>query len=173
MGTTLTAAWLQGNRLQLANLGDSRAYLFGGHFLEQLTVDGDLGASLLAAGTPPENIAELGELAHGLRECVGGCERTPDGRLTLAEQYNHPRFSTWTLLPGDIVILCSDGLVEEGYYLDPATLEKLLRNNAHRPAQELAVLLADAADALQRLPSPLEPEGRGDNISCLVIKVGR
>jgi protein phosphatase len=172
MGTTLTAAWLQGQRLQLAHLGDSRAYLFAGSFLEQLTVDGDLGASLLAAGTPPENLIELGELAHGLRECVGGCDRTAEGTLTLAEHYNHPQFSEWILQPGDIVILCSDGLVEEGHYLDQAALEKLLRDHTHRPAQELAVLLADAADALQRLPTPLEPEGRGDNISCLVIKIG-
>ena len=35
----LTAAWLEGNSLMLANLGDSRAYLIQGNRAEQLTVD--------------------------------------------------------------------------------------------------------------------------------------
>ena len=48
---------------------------------------------------------------------------------------------------------------------------KMLRHYAELPAKDLAVKLADAADALQRLPSPLEPQGFGDNISCIVIKV--
>jgi protein phosphatase len=172
MGTTLTAAWLQGNQLHVANLGDSRVYLLGESNLEQLTVDGDLGASLLAAGAPPEHVVELGSAAHALRECVGGCDRTPEGGVAIAAQHNHPTFGRWSLRKGDIVVLCSDGLVEEGLYLEPSVLERLLRDNAHRPAQELAGLLADAADALQRLPSEAEPEGVGDNISCIVIKIG-
>ena len=172
MGTTLTAAWLQDNQLHIANLGDSRVYLLGESYLEQLTVDGDLGAALLAAGAPPEHVVELGTMAHALRECVGGCDRTPEGGVTVAAQQNHPTFGRWSLRKGDIVVLCSDGLVEEGLYLEPSVMERLLRDNAQRPAQELAVLLADAADALQRLPSEAEPEGVGDNISCIVIKIG-
>jgi serine/threonine protein phosphatase PrpC len=171
MGTTLTAVWLEGNRLQVANLGDSRLFLLGDGDLEQLTVDGDLGASLLAAGAPPEHVAELGVTAHALRDCVGGCDRTPDGKLIVAEQHNQPTFGRWSLLPGDMLVLCSDGLVEEGLYLEPGTMQRLLRDNADRPAQEIALLLADAADALQRLPSVAEPEGMGDNVSCIVIKV--
>jgi protein phosphatase len=155
----------------IANLGDSRAYLLSEGGLEQLTVDGDLGASLLAAGAPPEHIIELGATAHALRECVGGCDRTPEGTVTVAPQHNHPNFSRWSLRPGDVVVLCSDGLVEEGLYLEAAALERLLRANVQRPAPELAVLMADAADARQRLPSAAEPEGMGDNISCIVVKV--
>jgi serine/threonine protein phosphatase PrpC len=171
MGTTLTAVWLEDRHLQVANLGDSRVYLLGKHFLEQLTVDGDLGGSLLAAGAPPEHVAELGGMAHALRDCVGGCDSTPDGQLKVAEEHNRPTFSRWSLQPGDVVVMCSDGLVEEGLFLEPATMERLLRDHADRPAQELAELLADAADSLQRLPSPLEPDGTGDNISCIVIKI--
>src|SRR5262249_61210049 len=72
MGTTLTAGWLQGNRLSLANLGDSRAYLIDDDMVEQLTVDGDLGSELLATGTPPEEVRELGGLGRALRVCVAG-----------------------------------------------------------------------------------------------------
>jgi serine/threonine protein phosphatase PrpC len=170
MGTTLTAAWLQGNWLQLANLGDSRAYLLNGKSIEQLTVDGDLASGLLMAGTPPEQIRELGGLSRALRECIGGCHISATGELQpLPDCF--PSLSRFPLLPGDVVILCTDGLVEEGAFLEPGDLLETVRNHPELSAQELAVLLADQADALQRLPSLVEPEGYGDNISCIVIKL--
>src|SRR5262249_59618810 len=79
MGTTLTAGWLEGNRLALANLGDSRAYLLDASGIEQLTVDGDLGSALLAAGVPPEDVREVGPMAKALRDCIGGYTRSPLG----------------------------------------------------------------------------------------------
>jgi protein phosphatase len=172
MGTTLTAGWLEGNRLTLANLGDSRAYLVHAQGIEQLTVDGDLGCSLLRAGAPPEEVQELGSQAKALRECVGGCYRTPPGELAIDEDRCRPTITHWTLLPGDVVVLCTDGLVEEGQFLDPEALAGLVRDHQDLPAAVLAEKLAEEADARQRLPSPEEPEGRGDNISCAVIKVG-
>ncbi len=171
MGTTVTAAWLEGNCLALANLGDSRAYLIDAAGAEQLTVDGDLGSALLAAGVPPEDVREAGPMARALRDCVGGCSRGPGGEPTVNERYCTPAVTTWRLLPGDFVVLCTDGLVEEGVFLDPAALAELLRRHKDLPAAALAVKLADAADALQRPPGPLEPDGFGDNISCIVIKV--
>jgi protein phosphatase len=172
MGTTLTAGWLEGNRLTLANLGDSRAYLVDAQGIEQLTVDGDLGCSLLRAGAPPEEVQELGGQAKALRECVGGCYRTPRGELGVDEDRCRPSITHWTLLPGDVVVLCTDGLVEEGQFLDPEELAGLVRDHQHLPAAVLAEKLAERADARQRPPSAEEPEGWGDNISCAVIKVG-
>jgi protein phosphatase len=172
MGTTLTAGWLESNRLHVANLGDSRVYLICQDFIDQLTVDGDLGTSLLTAGAAPEHLLELGGLARALRACIGGCDRDADGRAILAEHHNKPAFSRWTLLPGDVVLLCTDGLAEEGLFLEPADIAQLVRRHAQRSVQELAILLADAAEQRQQLPSPLEPEGRGDNISCVVVRIG-
>ncbi|MBI3409341.1 MAG: SpoIIE family protein phosphatase [Planctomycetes bacterium] len=171
MGTTLLAGWLEGRHLELANMGDSRAYLYSDAGLEQLTVDGDLGSGMLAAGTPPEEVRELGSVAKALRECIGGCSITPEGEISVLDENNHPAVSRWPLLPGDIVILCSDGLVEEGAFLEPAALARLVRAHRQMPADKLAVQLSDAADALQRLPSALEPEGHGDNITCIVVKI--
>ena len=171
MGTTLTAGWLEGRELQLANLGDSRAYLIDGPLIEQLTVDGDLGSYLLGRRTPPEQLRELGLMAKALRECIGGCTVTPSGKVEVMDDSCIPALTRWPLLPGDIVVLCSDGLVEEGAFLDDAALGELVQAHRKLPAQELAELLADAADALQRLPTPLEPEGFGDNISCVVVKI--
>jgi protein phosphatase len=171
MGTTLTAGWLEDRHLCLANLGDSRGYLIDGPLLEQLTVDGDLGTHLLRHGTPPEQLRELGLLSKALRECVGGCTVDGDGHVIVQDDACIPTITHWPLLPGDIIVLCTDGLVEQGAFLEPETLGELVRAHRDVPAQELAERLADAADALQRLPTFLEPEGFGDNISCVVIKI--
>jgi protein phosphatase len=171
MGTTLTVAWLQGHEISLANLGDSRAYLVTDDAIEQLTVDGDLASDLLAHGSSPEEIRELGAMARALRECVGGCIRTDDGELGILPESTRPKVSRWPLVPGDVIVLCTDGLVEEGYFLEPNTVAEIVRKYRNRPAADIALLLVDAADALQRLPTVLEPDGFGDNISCIVIKI--
>jgi protein phosphatase len=171
MGSTLLAGWLEGNRLTLANVGDSRAYLIDGGNVEQLTVDGDLGSELLADGMPPEEVKALGALARGLRDCIGGCSVTPAGEPDVLHDFSRPVMSSWPLLPGDVVVLCSDGLVEEGVFLEPEKLRDIVGSHPHLSAQALAEQLAQAADALQRLPTPLEPDGFGDNISCIVIRV--
>lgn len=171
MGTTLVAAWISGRVAQVANLGDSRAYLIDAHHVEQLTVDGDLGSNMLAQGLPPEDLAEVGAMARALRECIGGCHVQPGGKITIFEEGCRPNLSRWHLQEGDTLILCTDGLVEEDAFLDPQTLGELTRRHAHLAAQDLAILLVDRADQLQRLPSGMEPEGFGDNITCLVVKI--
>jgi len=55
----------------------------------------------------------------------------------------------------------SDGLVDEGLYLEPDEVAKLVREHPKASAQELALLLGDAADAQQREPSVWEPDGSG------------
>ncbi len=171
MGTTLTVGWIQGRQVQLANLGDSRAYLVDAGGVEQLTVDGDLATGMLREGRPPEEILELGMMARALRECIGGCILTPEGKAAIMADSCIPSQSQWPLVPGDILILCSDGLVEEGVFLEPEILAEMVRAHKDLPAQELAQRLADLADGLQRLPSAMEPEGFGDNISCIVVKI--
>ena len=171
MGTTLTVAWFEGHEISLANLGDSRAYLITGDAIEQLTVDGDLASDLLANGAAPEEVKELGMMARALRECVGGCTIDDQGGPCILPESCSPKISRWPLLPGDVIVLCTDGLVEEGFFLEPATLADIVRKHKDRPAAELALMLAEAADAMQRVPSILEPEGFGDNISGVVIKI--
>ncbi|HEX3315973.1 MAG TPA: protein phosphatase 2C domain-containing protein [Gemmataceae bacterium] len=171
MGSTLTAAWLEENRFTIANLGDSRAYLIEGTRVEQLTVDGDLASDLLQQGMPPEQVRELGLMTRALRRCIGGCELDAKGEPTIVADSSEPSLTEWRLLPGDVVVLCSDGLVEEGAFLEPELLVEIVRNHPKASAQQLAILFADAADSLQRVPSDQEPEGFGDNISCIVVKI--
>jgi serine/threonine protein phosphatase PrpC len=171
MGTTLTVGWLQDRELSVANLGDSRAYLVTNDLVEQLTVDGDLASDLLARGATPEEVRELGVMARALRECIGGCITTESGEVTILIDSCTPKITRWPLLPGDIVVLCTDGLVEEGYFLEPENVAEIVREHRDRSAPELALMLVDAADALQRVPTILEPDGFGDNVSCVVVKV--
>jgi serine/threonine protein phosphatase PrpC len=172
MGTTLTAGWLQGRQLSLANLGDSRAYLITATGpAEQLTVDGDLASALLGRRAPPEDVYALGMTGRSLRECIGGCIVTEDGEIKPLPESSRPACSAWQLLPGDIIVLCTDGLVEEGLFLGASTLAEFVRRHRDLPAQTLAERLADEADSLQLLPSDVEPDGMGDNISCVVIKI--
>ncbi len=171
MGTTLTVGWLQGHELSVANLGDSRAYLITKDAIEQLTVDGDLMSDLLANGAPPDEIRELGHMARSLRECVGGCVVNDQGELEILDEFCRPKTSRWPLLPGDIVLLCTDGLIEESYFLEPEQAAAMVRAKPTARATELAKMLVEAADAMQRLPSALEPDGFGDNISCVIIKI--
>lgn len=171
MGTTLAAGWLQGNTLQIANLGDSRVYLIEGGRVEQLTVDGDLASDLLAQSVPPEKVREIGSMGKALRQCIGGCDTNENGELAILEDATTPALSRWPLVPGDVIVFCTDGLVEEGAFLEPEILVEILRNNSRASSQELAELFTEAADSLQRLPSILEPDGFGDNVTCVVIKV--
>jgi serine/threonine protein phosphatase PrpC len=171
MGTTLTAAWLEGNALQVVNIGDSRAYLVEKDNVEQLTVDGDVACTLLAMGMPPEAVEGLGRTGKALHGCIGSIRVDDAGAPQVIVPDCHARLTIWPLLPGDVVVLCSDGLVDEGMALEPAEMAELVRRCDVLPAEELARQLADAADARQQLPTPVEPEGFGDNISCIVVKV--
>jgi serine/threonine protein phosphatase PrpC len=170
MGTTALAAWLEGRTLQVANVGDSRVYLIDESGIDQLTVDGDLGNALLAAGVPPEVLKDLGSAARSLYSYVGGCARDSSGK-PLAGEHGVATRSQYPLLPSDTVVLCSDGLVEEGAFLEPEDLLRLVRAHAGLSAQALTERLAEEADARQLLPSETEPTGRGDNITCCVIRV--
>jgi serine/threonine protein phosphatase PrpC len=171
MGTTLACGWLEGNRFQIANLGDSRVYLIVGPRIEQLTIDGDLATDLLRQSVPPERVREIGNMGKALRQCIGGCEATEDNQLAVVTEASTPTLGEWRLVPGDIVVVCTDGLVEEGAFLEPEILVEIVRNHPEATAQELAEAFVESADALQRLPSAQEPEGFGDNVSCVVVKI--
>jgi serine/threonine protein phosphatase PrpC len=72
-----------------------------------------------------------------------------------------------------VVVLCTDGLVEEGAFLEPQELGEIVRRYPGLPAAALAEKLAEAAEARQRAPSEHEPYGFGDNITCAVIRIHR
>jgi serine/threonine protein phosphatase PrpC len=171
MSSTVVLGVAQGNELTLASAGDSRAYLLHEGVAEQLTVDGDLRCARLAAGVAPEQVREAGAEGLALYSCLGIGEPGPGGHFVPCVERSQPRLSRWKLLPGDVVVLCSDGLVEEGVFLEPADLVALLTGETDRPAGELAERLVAAAKGRHREPSEQEPEGCGDDVTCVVVVV--
>ena len=141
MGTTLSAAGVVGDRLILATVGDSRAYVLRGGVLVQVTHDQSLQSALLAAGHPPDEAANAG------------------GAILQALGVNsdvEPSLSIIELRRGDRVLLCSDGL--HGLVGDPALA--LLLSEPHTVAEAVQLLVAAARAA-----------GGTDNITALVCAV--
>jgi protein phosphatase len=172
MSTTVVAGVVSGDVLTLASAGDSRAYLIAAGRAEQLTVDGDVRCMQLAAGVPPEVVREMGEEAGALYACLGVGEATSSGGLEVCVHRTRPSLSHWRLLPGDIVVLCSDGVVEEGIFLNAAELPRLLAEPAGQSPAEMAERLVQAARARHREPSLWEPAGCGDDATCIVLVIG-
>jgi PPM family protein phosphatase len=98
MGTTLTAARTLGNELMLVQVGDSRAYLFRGGELDQLTRDQTLTQQLVDAGLLAPEEARRHRLRHVLTNVLGG-QSGVRGEVSL-----------WRLEDSDRLLLCSDGL---------------------------------------------------------------
>ncbi len=101
MGSTLTACYSFGDDLFVFHIGDSRAYLFRGGQLMQLTRDHTIAQGLADAGAIPQEKVQEHHLKHMLTRAMGrhdGNVEVEIHRLTLAD--------------GDQVLLCTDGLTD-------------------------------------------------------------
>ena len=98
MGTTMTAAMLEGERLVIAQVGDSRAYLLHQGKLQQLTRDDSLMADMIEAGqlTPEE------ARTHPQRSVIT--------RALGSDAHLHPDIYEINVETGDRLLICSDGL---------------------------------------------------------------
>ena len=98
LGTTLTLAASLGWDLLLAHVGDSRAYLFRGGTLYQLTRDHTWVGELHQAGMITQAEAAAHELRHFLTRHLG------------ANKGARPDVQRLALADGDCLLLCTDGL---------------------------------------------------------------
>jgi protein phosphatase len=158
MASTLVLALLDGNRLHLCNLGDSRAYLLRAGALERLTADHDLRHEMLRAR---RSLAEVDATPGGsqITRFVGRLSR--DGDRWIAHEPG-AEVTHWTIEAGDRLLLCSDGLSD---YVGPSEAEA----NA-----VIAGALAehrDGARAAFELVVLANRGGGGDNITCIVVDV--
>ena len=142
--TTLTVAVLAGDWLCAAHLGNSRVYRLSGNELEQLTEDH--AREPLALLTPTREdmltVNDTGRLASAL----GVTDATTPGVLFRR------------IAPGDVVLVCSDGLHEQ---VEGEEIARLL--NASGSLEEIAASLVSAANA----------RGGDDNISVCLARVGK
>lgn len=148
MGTTLTVLALVGaegdERLALANVGDSRAYLWRAGVLSQVTADHSLVQDLVRAGRITESQAAEHPGRHILTRALG-VDSDVDVDLWNFQPMNADRF-----------LLCSDGLVNE---VDDERIAQLL--GQHPEARQATEALVEAAKA----------NGGNDNITVVIVDV--
>lgn len=142
MGTTCTAAILEGERLVIAQVGDSRAYLLHAGQLQQLTRDHSLVADLVDQGeiTPEE------ARNHPWRSYIT--------RALGLDPRVQPDIYELNVHAGDRLMLCSDGLY------------------SMIPDSDIASIMQDADDpqlCAQALTQAALDAGGSDNITVIVV----
>jgi serine/threonine protein phosphatase PrpC len=103
MASTVVAAVLTGNAYRIAWVGDSRAYLWNGEYLMQLTRDHSMLQDLLDKGVLEQEEAIGNPLGSVLTQCIGQ-ERSGSPKIDVEEG---------ELCRDDRILLCSDGLYGE------------------------------------------------------------
>lgn len=98
MGTTLTAAILEKERLVIAQVGDSRAYLLHNGSLQQLTRDHSLMADMIEAGQLTEAEARVHPNRSVITRAIG------------SDPHMQPDLYEINVETGDRLLLCSDGI---------------------------------------------------------------
>jgi PPM family protein phosphatase len=142
MGSTLTAMAIEGHRVSVAHIGDSRAYAFRDGRLVQLTADHTYVQRLIDEGQITEAEAEEHPDRSILLKVLNG------GKIA------RPDLSVHNVRPGDRFLLCSDGLSGVVHQEEIETLIKLA------PPEMVVRQLIEAARAL----------GGPDNITCIVAE---
>lgn len=142
MGTTLTAILIEGMRIHVAHVGDSRAYLLRSNRLSRLTVDHTLVQQLIDDG----EITEAEAAHHPQRSII-----TRAIGISPAVDVDSLRF---TLAADDMVLLCSDGLTG---VVDDDTIVRILTS------------AASPSDAIDQLIAEANNNGGPDNVTVLLL----
>jgi PPM family protein phosphatase len=146
MGTTLTAVLEMQNRLIIAQIGDSRAYLLREDGIRQLTRDQSLVADLVSTGKITEEQARRHPERNILLQALGVA---PKVELQLGST---------NVRPGDVLLLCSDGL------------------HMQMSADEIFGIVADSKSpeyACQELVDLANSRGGPDNITSVLVEFSR
>jgi PPM family protein phosphatase len=144
MGTTFTAALLEGEEVGLAHVGDSRAYLFRDGELKLLTSDHSLVEELRRQGRLTDEQAE----DHPQRSIIT--------RALGPERDVEVDTMTYRARPGDVYLLCSDGLTT---MIKEDRIEAIVAG-----AQTLD-------EAVDRLVAEANEAGGRDNITVVAFRV--
>jgi serine/threonine protein phosphatase PrpC len=145
MGTTLVAAVVEGNKLFVANVGDSRAYLLQKSACMQLTVDHSYINELVRNGTVRvEDIhsVDLKGLESVITRAIGAAPEVD------------PDFFAVDLSEDDTLLLASDGLTR---YVDSSRIAALIDPT-------------ELDQSCQRLIQAAKDGGGADNITCLLLR---
>jgi protein phosphatase len=143
MGTTIVALLTLGDRAIIGHVGDSRAYLLRDGELHRLTNDHSWVGEQVRLGLLTDDEAQQ----HPMRNIV---TRAMGNRMELEVELNEE-----SLLPGDVFLLCSDGL------------NSMLRDTEIRDT--IKAHGADPRVACQALVDEANARGGDDNVTVIII----
>lgn len=147
-GSTLTALYIDDGKAVCCNLGDSRGYLFRKKELKMLSTDHQKAARMVQLGVLTPEQAARHPSRHELTRYLGIPQDVAIVEPSISE--------TVTLFPGDIFLLCSDGLTDMV------------------PDGEIAALLEEAGSAKEtasKLVQCAVSHGGRDNVTVAVVQV--
>jgi protein phosphatase len=146
MGTTMTVALVEpGGEITFGHVGDSRAYVLRGDTLEQLTDDHSLVAELVRRGELSARDAEIHPQRSVITRALGTDPDVDVDAFTVRPQ------------PGDVYLLCSDGLSD---MVAAAAIEEIMRQNR-----------ADLDAAARSLVRAANRGGGDDNITAVLFEI--
>lgn len=144
MGTTTTVMLLFPRRYLIAQVGDSRAYIYRGGRIHQVTKDHSYVQEQVDAGLLTPDQARTHPYANVITRCVGSNEEVV------------PDIYFGALETGDVVLLASDGLTG---MVEDDQLVKILQS------------LEEPDDIVRRMINDANRRGGLDNITAIVVRI--
>ncbi|MHA7280102.1 PP2C family protein-serine/threonine phosphatase [Arthrobacter sp. MDT2-2] len=145
MGTTVTALLLEDSTLQLAHIGDSRAYRLKNGVFEQITTDHTFVQRLIDEGRLTPEEAEVHPHKNVLMRVLGDVDASPELDL-----------DSFDAEPGERWLLCSDGL--------NAVLNERVVEQVMRETKDIRACVDTLVDLTLAGGSP-------DNITIAIVEV--
>ena len=146
MGTTLVCACLDGNRIVIGNVGDSRAYLIRAGESAQITQDHSFLDEEVRKGNMTAEMAAASNLQSVITRAIGVAETV------------EPDLYAATLQPGDMLLLASDGLTRYAH------TEEIAQAASHET--DLTLICGSLVEHAKQL-------GGADNITCILLRAVR
>ncbi|HSM86729.1 MAG TPA: Stp1/IreP family PP2C-type Ser/Thr phosphatase [Candidatus Limnocylindrales bacterium] len=144
MGSTIVAALVRGHSMSIGHVGDSRIYLVRKGSIQQLTQDHSLVMEQVRLGYITQEQAEKSELQNVILRALG------------TEAEVEADVEDLVALPGDIVLMTSDGLTR------------------HVQDEEILSIVSGSRNleaACGNLVEAARQQGGDDNITCLLLKI--
>ncbi len=141
MGTTLLGALVEPKRVLICNVGDSRCYLFRDGEIIQRTEDHSWVDEQVKAGLMSKAEAEVDSRKNIVTRSIGTQEEVE------ADSY------VWEIQPGDLLLLCTDGLIN---MVKDSDIRAIIREQL------------GAAETVSRLVTLANENGGKDNVTVVI-----
>ena len=145
MGTTLVAASFDEEELTVANVGDSRLYLFKDGKLKQITTDHSLVEEMIRMGELERKDARMHPDKNIITRAIGA-----------ADEVDVDFFEVDGIEEGDMILMCTDGLSN---MLDDKEIEGIIVSGD------------DVEETARRLVNAANMNGGRDNIGVVLVRV--